>query len=366
MKVLPSELWRGRRVFVTGHTGFKGSWLSIWLELLGAEVVGYALEPPTTPSLFALAGCDRRMQSTIADIRDFDRLTKAIAEAQPEIVFHMAAQSRVLKGYEDPLETYSTNVLGTVNVLEAIRRLELTCAVINVTSDKAYLNVRQRRAYRESDILGGRDPYSSSKACAELVSRAYRDSYFECQMPAASVGLANARAGNVIGGGDWTAGQLVPDAIRAFDAGVPVVLRRPEAVRPWQHVLDCLRGYLLLAEALHLERGRFTSDWNFGPEAWEETTVAELVDLLAELWGNGASWERDPELHAPEEVELRLDSNKAASMLGWRAVVPLRPVLASIVDWHRELAAGAPALELCHAQIRTHQAWLAGERGAAQ
>jgi CDP-glucose 4,6-dehydratase len=360
------DFWRGRRVLVTGHTGFKGSWLSVWLEILGSQLFGYALEPPTQPSLYERAGVSGRLQSTIGDIRDLSALSAAIRNARPEIVVHMAAQSLVLRSYEDPVETYSTNVLGTVHVLEAIRRLDLPCVVVNVTTDKCYENKRWLWAYRENDELGGRDPYSNSKACAELVAQAYRESFFAIDGPERPrVSIASARAGNVIGGGDWTPGQLVPDTIAALEAGEQVVLRHPEAVRPWQHVLDCLRGYLTLAEKLHGDDARFSGEWNFGPAASDCRSVAELVEMLARGWGVRDAWVRDAAQHAREEAELRLDSSKAARLLGWRTALPFPLAVEWVADWHQGLARGGDAGELCRSQIDAYTTVLA-EAGGGQ
>jgi CDP-glucose 4,6-dehydratase len=358
------DFWRGRRVFVTGHTGFKGAWLSVWLDLLGSQVFGYALDPPTQPSLHERAGLAGRMQSTIGDIRDLPALAAAIEDARPEIVFHMAAQSLVLRSYEDPVETYSTNVLGTVHVLEAIRGLDLPCAVVNVTTDKCYENKRWLWAYRENDGLGGRDPYSNSKACAELVAQAYRDSFFPIGgSERARVLIASARAGNVIGGGDWTPGQLVPDTIAALAAGQQVVLRHPEAVRPWQHVLDCLRGYLTLAENLYGDGARFSGEWNFGPPESDCVSVAELVEMLARGWGVSDAWARDAAQHAPEEAQLRLDSSKAGQLLDWRTALPLPLAVEWVADWHQDLSRGGHAAELCRAQIEAYATLLADVPG---
>ncbi|MBA3375000.1 MAG: CDP-glucose 4,6-dehydratase [Actinobacteria bacterium] len=360
------EFWRGRRVLVTGHTGFKGSWLCVWLDALGAVVAGYALDPPTRPSLYERAGVAKLVEGTIADIRDQVRLTDAIREAEPQIVFHLAAQSLVLRSYDDPVETYATNVLGTVHVLEAIRQLQLPCTVVNVTSDKCYENERWPWGYRENDRIGGRDPYSSSKACAELVARAYRDSFFPLEGAGEpQVAIASARAGNVIGGGDWTPNQLVPDTIAALEAGERVRLRHPNAVRPWQHVLDCLRGYLVLAQRLHLDGARYSGEWNFGPPESDCRPVGELVETLSGLWGAKLGWEQDTAHHAKEEGELRLDSSKAAAELGWRTALPLPVALEWVVDWYRGLSRGTDVLQLCGGQVRSYEALLSAESGSA-
>src|SRR5512143_2183486 len=273
------SFWKNRRVFLTGHTGFKGSWLSIWLNALGADVTGYALDPPTEPSLYKQADVAQAVRTSIcADIRDFPRLKSAIAECRPDVVIHMAAQSVVRRGYEDPIENYSSNVMGTVHVLEALRQLNRPCAVINITSDKCYENREWVWGYRENEPMGGRDPYSNSKGCAELVTTAYRESYFPSEsFDLHGVALASARAGNAIGGGDWTSDQLIPDLMRAFGAGRPCLIRNPAAVRPWQFVLEALRGYLILAERLAEAGGRFASAWNFGPADDDAKSVAWIA-----------------------------------------------------------------------------------------
>jgi CDP-glucose 4,6-dehydratase len=285
--MLNRSFWKKRRVFLTGHTGFKGSWLSLWLNALGTEVTGYALDPPTQPSLFEQAGVASIVRSIKGDIRDFESLKIALAACSPEVVIHMAAQSVVRRGYEDPIETYSSNVMGTVHLLEAVRQLKLRCVVVNVTSDKCYANQEWIWGYRETEPMGGRDPYSSSKGCAELVTTAYQDSYF----PVANFGqhgvaLASARAGNAIGGGDWTSDQLVPDLMRAFLAGKPCPIRNPSAHRPWQFVLEPLRGYLMLAEKLAEGATQFASSWNFGPVESDATPVSWIADELMRTWGS--------------------------------------------------------------------------------
>jgi CDP-glucose 4,6-dehydratase len=349
------EFWEGRRTFVTGHTGFKGSWLCLWLESLGALTYGYALEPPTDPSLYEQAHVGGAVDSTIADIRDLSRLSDALDRAEPEIVFHLAAQPLVLQSYEDPVATYSTNVIGTVHVLEAVRRSGFSCAVVNVTTDKVYENKGLEIGYREGDELGGRDPYSSSKAGAELVARAYRDSFFSAEdTGGAKVSVASARAGNVIGGGDWTPHQLVPDAIRAMLGGSPVFLRHPEAVRPWQHVLDCLDGYLTLAERLHSDPDAYSGEWNFGPPGSECIRVSELVEGISMRLGLEHTWVQESGAHAHEEAVLRLDSGKAAKQLAWRTALPLAVALDWVVDWYRSHASGGDAQELCRAQIAAY------------
>jgi len=357
--------WAGRRVLVTGHTGFKGAWLCLWLDRLGAETYGYALEPPTQPSLYDLANVDDVVRSTTGDLRDFSHLHHTIDRTRPEILIHMAAQSRVLLSYEDPIGTYSTNVLGTVHVLEALRQAGRPCAVVNVTTDKVYDNKGLTRGYTEGDELGGHDPYSSSKAGAELVARAYRESFFPVAAASSLVTIASARAGNVIGGGDWTPDQLVPDAIAALAQGRPVTLRRPEAVRPWQHVLDCLSGYLALAEKLRSDAAGYSGEWNFGPPESDCVAVVDVVEGLAARMGVQSAWERDERAHAPEESVLQLDSRKAAQLLGWQPALPLSVALDWVADWYRALSGGGDAAALCHAQLAAYEA-LRAEAGARE
>lgn len=345
------DFWRGRRVFVTGHTGFKGSWLSLWLHRLGADVRGYSLPPPTEPSLYERANVDGLLSSIVGDVRDCAKLTDEVVRFGPEIIIHFAAQSVVLDAYADPLETYSTNVMGTASVLNAARRLTARCAVLNVTTDKVYENRGWLWGYREIDSLGGRDPYSSSKACAELVARAFRDSYFAELQAQGLVGIANARAGNVIGGGDWTPHQLIPETVAALSEGRPVVLRNPVATRPWQHVLDCLSGYLKLCEALYADAARYSSDWNFGPEDSDTRCVSDVVEMLSTPWGIRPAWTRDAESHPHEAMELRLDSQKARRELGWKGRLPLDVSLAWTADWFIRHGEGQDARALCEEQI---------------
>jgi len=351
------SFWRGRRVFLTGHTGFKGSWLSLWLDALGADVTGYALDPPTQPSLFEQAGVAGVVRSICADIRDFPRLKSAIAECRPEVVIHMAAQSVVLRGYEDPIETYSSNVIGTVHLLEALRQLGPTCVVVNVTSDKCYANRESGGGYRENEPMGGHDPYSSSKGCAELVTSAYRESFFApASLERHGVAIASARAGNAIGGGDWTADQLVPDLMRAFLAGQPCLIRSPSAIRPWQFVLEPLRGYLRLAERLAQDAGRFASAWNFGPAEGDAQPVSWIADELARSWGNGASWSDDARMHPHEAHYLQLDASKARASLDWHPVLSLKLTLDWIVEWYRAFQTGDDLRRLTRAQIERYDA----------
>ena len=330
------EFWRGKRVFLTGHTGFKGSWLSLWLQSLSAEVSGYALAPPTNPNLFTLAGVERGMQSQIADVRDLATLQKAMQQAKPEIVLHLAAQPLVRASYTDPVTTYSTNMMGTVHLLEAVRQTPGVRAVVNVTTDKCYENREWVWGYREDEPMGGHDPYSNSKGCSELITSAYRRSFFTGN----GIALASARAGNVIGGGDWAQDRLVPDVLRAFETGQTAIIRNPFATRPWQHVLEPVAGYLALAERLHEEGASFAQAWNFGPRDDDARPVQWMVERLANLWGAGAHWQADGGSHAHEAHNLKLDISKAKHLLGWRPRWPLEITLSNIVEWHQAYLKG--------------------------
>ena len=346
------EFWNDRRVLVTGHTGFKGAWLCLLLKSFGARVTGYALEPPTNPSLFGLARVAELVDSVTGDVRDLATTASVVRSAEADIVIHMAAQSVVLDSYRDPVDTYATNVIGTVNVLEAIRRAARPCTVVNVTTDKCYQNNGWIWGYRENDALGGHDPYSNSKACAELVGQSYRDSFFPtARFREHGVALASARAGNVIGGGDWTPHQLVPSAIDAFSRGSPVVLRHPLAIRPWQHVLDCLAGYLSLAEALAGDAAGFSGGWNFGPTDAESRSVSYVVEALARRWDLGRPWIQDQAAHAPEAAQLRLDVTQAASRLGWRCKWTIDAAVEAVADWYLGYRAGQDPRTLCAGQI---------------
>ena len=354
--MLNRSFWKGRRVFLTGHTGFKGGWLSLWLHALGAEVTGYALTPPTQPSLFEQAEVSSTVRSIFADLRDYPRLKAVLAECRPEVVVHMAAQSVVRRGYEDPIETYSTNVLGTVHLLEALRQLGQRCVVVNVTSDKCYANREWVWGYRENEPMGGRDPYSSSKGCAELVTTAYRESFFPLtSIENHGVAVASARAGNAIGGGDWTGDQLIPDLIRAFRSGQPCLIRNPTAIRPWQFVLEPLRGYLMLAERLTEDGHRFASAWNFGPDDADAKPVSWIVEELARSWGDHASWNQDFRAHPQESHSLKLDTSKARTCLDWRPMLSLNRALEWIVEWYKAFQAGGDLRRLTQAQIKRYE-----------
>jgi CDP-glucose 4,6-dehydratase len=345
--------WAGRAVLITGHTGFKGAWLTLWLSRLGARVHGYALEPESVPNLFRL-GVDRHATTQLGDVRDLDGLTACLRAAHPEIVFHMAAQSLVRPSYADPVGTYAVNVMGTVNLLEAARAVDTTRAVIVVTSDKCYDNREWPYAYRETDPMGGHDPYSSSKGCAELVTSAYRDSFFardgRCR-------IASARAGNVVGGGDWSTDRLIPDIVRAFSAKEPVSIRNPHAVRPWQHVLEPLSGYIRLAECLSATNGgEYAQGWNFGPTDEDCRPVAYIADRLAAGWGDGAAWAPSGGAHPHEASFLKVDASKARARLGWDRRLRLDATLDWTMAWYRAQRDGTDATRLCIEQIERYEA----------
>lgn len=344
--------WRGRRVLVTGHTGFKGAWLSLWLAELGAEVTGLALAPPTDPSLFVAARVAELVDHHEGDIRDAALVARVVAEARPDVVFHLAAQPLVRLSYREPVETFATNVMGTVHVLEAVRAAAGVGAVVCVTSDKAYENREWVWPYRESDPMGGHDPYSASKGAAELAIAAYRRSFFS----AGETRIASVRAGNVIGGGDWAADRLLPDLVRALEADQPPAIRSPGAVRPWQHVLEALGGYLLIAERLLAGTG--DEAWNFGPAEDDTRPVGWIVERFAALWGKPAGWAPMPGNHPHEAALLKLDTTKARAQLGWRPAMRLEEALASVVEWHRAVAGGADARAVTLAQIAGHAARL--------
>ena len=346
MDVAP-EFWRGRQVLLTGHTGFKGSWMALWLSALGARLTGLSLDVPTEPSLYRLTRLGDEVEWIEADVRDFEAVHAAIARTQPEIVIHMAAQSLVRRSYLEPRATYETNVMGTVNVLDAVRRSSDVRVVVNVTSDKCYENRESPRGYREDDAMGGRDPYSSSKGAAELVTSAYRSSFFS--KPGAAR-IASARAGNVIGGGDWGEDRLIPDLMRAALAGEPLAVRSPTAVRPWQHVLNPLSGYLVLAQALW-EDPALATGWNFGPSNDDVQPVAWLVERIAERWPGGVRSEIDPGPHPHEAHALALDSSRARERLGWRPHWDLGSGIDAVVEWYAAYADGADAHALTLTQI---------------
>lgn len=353
-----SDFWRGKRVFLTGHTGFKGGWLSLWLQAMGAEVHGYALTPPTETNLFTVAEVGKGMASSqIADIRDAGRLCKAMQAARPEIIFHLAAQPLVRYSYAQPVETYAVNVMGTVHLLEAVRATPGVKAVVNITTDKCYENREWVWGYRENEAMGGFDPYSSSKGCAELVTAAYRSSFFQQvsinhqQSPA----VATARAGNVIGGGDWAEDRLIPDFLRAMDAGATLKIRSPQSTRPWQHVLEPLSGYLVLAERLYTEGLQFAEAWNFGPGDEDARPVRWIVERVAEM-RQDVKWQCDETPQPHEAHYLKLDSSKAKSRLDWQARWRLQTALQKTLEWHQAWRHGEDMRALTLLQIAQYQA----------
>ena len=351
------DFWRGKRVFLTGHTGFKGAWLSLWLQQMGAVVTGFSLAPATSPNLFELADVDRGMDSQIGDIRDYSSLADAMAAARPEIIIHMAAQALVRPSYDMPVETYATNVMGTVHLLEAVRRVGGVKAVVVVTTDKCYENREWSWGYRENEAMGGHDPYSNSKGCAELVSAAYRSSYFNPLAYAShGVAVATARAGNVIGGGDWSLDRLIPDVLRAFAEGQIVQIRSPEAIRPWQHVLEPLRGYLTLAQRLYEQGPAYAEGWNFGPNDTDAKPVKWIVAELAKAWGGTAQWQHAAGDHRHEAHYLKLDISKARCQLNWHPKLTLSQALDLVVEWSKAQQAGADVRTLTLKQIAVYQA----------
>jgi CDP-glucose 4,6-dehydratase len=339
--------WAGRRVLVTGHTGFKGGWLCAWLQAMGAETHGFALEPPTQPNLFTVAAIERGMAShTLGDVRDVETVARIVERIRPEVLFHLAAQPLVRRSYQQPLETYAVNVMGTAHVLDAVRRTGGVRAVVNVTTDKCYENRESHIAFTEDEPLGGFDPYSNSKACSELVTAAYRRSF----LTAAGVAVATARAGNVIGGGDWAEDRLVPDILRAFDAGAQLTIRAPRAVRPWQHVLEPITGYLMLAARLYTHGAEAAEAWNFGPASADARPVEAVVEHIASRYP-ALSWRRDPLPQPHESGYLMLDSDKAQRRLDWRPRWTLAAALDKTIAWHRAWRQGAEMRGMTLGQI---------------
>ncbi len=352
--MIDSAFWKNKKIFITGHTGFKGSWLCLLLHRLGARVYGYALQPPTDPSLFDLCGIDRLVQSTINDVRNGESLLKALLAADPEIVIHMAAQPLVRDSYQIPVDTYSINVMGTVHLLEAVRKCGSVKAFINVTTDKCYENKEWVWGYREHEPLGGYDPYSNSKACSELVTSAYRSSYFNPDAHSThGVGIASARAGNVIGGGDWASDRLIPDCVRSLLKGERIIIRNPDSIRPWQHVLEPLSGYLLLAKKLYEDGPRYSEAWNFGPEENDSRPVEYLVRSLCSRWGSGA-YEVSKGDHPHEAHYLKLDCSKVKSRLGWHPRWGLDQALDSIIEWTRAYKDNKNVQDICLNQIERY------------
>ena len=360
-----SSFWQSRRVLITGHTGFKGSWLSLWLQCLGAQVVGYALDPPTEPNLFETAKVADGMSSIRADVLNKNELHRVIAKHQPEVVFHLAAQSLVRESYKNPVETFSTNVMGLVHLLEGVRLVGGVRAVVCVTSDKCYQNREWVWGYREDEPMGGYDPYSSSKGCSELVAAAYRNSFFnESEYSQHGVAVATARAGNVIGGGDWAKDRLLPDLIRSVTSGQDIVLRNPHAIRPWQHVLDPLAGYLALAESLFKHGPRFSEAWNFAPV--ESHTVSQVVRQLLSLWGSKVSARNDQSHQPHEDPYMILDSTKARVKLEWKPILDLTSSLRWIVAWVKRLRAGADMRSITESQIKAYMDMAQSSRSGDQ
>lgn len=349
-KVNPS-FWKGKKVFLTGHTGFKGSWLSLWLQSMGAIVKGYSLAPPSNPSLFVEADVAASMESQIGDIRDLETLKESMLGFNPDILIHMAAQPLVRLSYVEPVATYTTNVIGTVNVLESARACPNLKAIVSVTTDKCYENKEWAWGYRENEPMGGHDPYSSSKGCAELVSSAYRNSFFNTKGSAA---LATARAGNVIGGGDWADDRLIPDILKAFENSKSVVVRNPLSTRPWQHVLEPLSGYLVLAEHLYQYGQKYAEAWNFGPKEEDCKPVNWILDQMVASWGEGAGWELDQNNNPHEAGFLKLDCSKAALQLHWHPRWNLEHTLSLIVKWHQDWRAGKNINEQCLQEIANY------------
>ncbi|WEK53877.1 MAG: CDP-glucose 4,6-dehydratase [Candidatus Cohnella colombiensis] len=349
------QFWQGKSVLLTGHTGFKGSWMSLWLDQLGANVSGYALQPSTTPSLFESCGLGYRMNSVLGDVADLERLKQTIQHSNPEIVFHLAAQPLVRQSYIDPVGTYMTNVMGTIHLLEAVRTCPSVKAVVIITTDKVYDNKEWLWSYREDERLGGKDPYSASKACAELAVNSYRDSYFsDSSFDKHQVAIATARAGNIIGGGDWSQDRLVPDSLKALELDQAITLRNPHAVRPWQHVLAPVHGYLLLAQRLYEEGLDYQGAWNFGPLDQDAQPVLAVVEQLHQLWGSKIPVVVESDQAKPEAQLLKLDSTKARSLLGWNPTWDLNMSLRKIVEWHRSYLAGGDVHKLTLKQIEEY------------
>ncbi|MDP3705986.1 MAG: CDP-glucose 4,6-dehydratase [Legionellaceae bacterium] len=346
------QFWRDKRILITGHTGFKGSWLSVWLQMMGADVIGYALSPPTPCNLFESARIAEKICSYHGDILDLVLLQQVLNDNKPEIIFHMAAQSLVQASYVDPVNTYATNVMGTVHLLEAARHTPSVKAIVNITSDKCYENREWLWGYREHDALGGYDPYSNSKGCSELVSTAFRSSYFNPNTyEQHGVALATARAGNVIGGGDYATNRLIPDILAAFQSKTRITIRNPHSIRPWQHVLEPLRGYLVLAEKLYEQGPRFAEAWNFGPIDDEAKSVSWIVQRMIELYDEDVSWEIDEQQHPHEAHHLKLDISKSISHLNWKPILTLDETLQLVMDWFNQLQKGADPRHIMEKQL---------------
>lgn len=348
MRRINKDFWNGKRVFLTGHTGFKGSWLSLWLNSIGAVLKGYALDPPTKPSLFNIANVGEGIESQIADIRDFDTLKKSMFDFDPDIVIHMAAQPLVRLSYVEPLDTYDINVMGTANVLQAARICPNLKSIVAITTDKCYENREWEWGYREIEPMGGSDPYSSSKGCSELIISAYQRSFFNNN---SSASLASARAGNVVGGGDWATDRLIPDALRAFENGNDVLVRNPKAIRPWQHVLEPLSGYLILSETLYTEGKSFAEPWNFGPKDEDCKSVEWVLNKIVDIWPREVSWSLDQNANPHEAQFLKLDCSKASNRLNWHPLWDINMTMERIVDWHTAWKEGSDMRQYCLDEI---------------
>lgn len=349
---MDKTFWQGKKVFLTGHTGFKGTWLALWLHALGADVTGYALAPPTEPALFTLCRLNELVRTTTADIRDLDALTRALRKVKPEIIIHLAAQPLVRESYLSPVLTYETNILGTVHLLEGVRRCDSGKAIVNVTSDKCYGEKPGQRGYQENDPMGGFDPYSSSKGCAELITAAYRNSFFHpANYSSHGTAVATARAGNVIGGGDWAKDRLLPDCVRALLKGEPIVVRNPNAVRPWQHVLEPLSGYLTLARRLYENGPEFGGGWNFSPDDTGAKTVLWIVQEMCRQWPDPAAYEISNAEQPYEAHSLKLDSSKAKTLLSWRPKWSIEQAIDKILEWTVAYQENADVRQVCLNQI---------------
>ena len=354
-EILFGGFYKGRKVLITGHTGFKGSWLSILLHWLEADVYGYALKPHTNPSLYEIAECDKLVSSTIGDIRDYKLLLKTLKDIKPEVIIHMAAQPLVMESYKNPRETYEVNVMGTVNLLDVARQVDSVKAILNVTTDKCYENKEWLWGYRENEPMGGYDPYSNSKSCSELVTSSFRSSFFNTnEYQKHGVALASARAGNVIGGGDWAEDRLIPDFIRAIMRGEKIKIRNPYAIRPWQHVLEPLSGYLTLCERLSKVGPAFSEGWNFGPDDNDAKTVEWVINKICELWGNSAAYELNKEPQPHEANYLKLDCSKAKTLLGWYPRWNIETSLQMIVDWNKSFHNDVDMRQVCVRQIEEY------------
>lgn len=354
------NFWKDKKVLITGHTGFKGSWLSLWLSKLGANVIGYSLEPPTKPNLFEICKLEERITSIVGDIRDYNTLKNVFGKYKPQIVFHMAAQSLVRYSYKKPIETYETNVMGTVNLFEACRHTSSVRAIVNTTSDKCYENKGQILGYKESDPMGGYDPYSSSKGCAELITSAYIRSFFNPKSSEPKKYLASVRAGNVIGGGDWGEDRLIPDCIKALSKDKPIIIRYPDAVRPWQHILDALYGYLLLGYHLYREEAEFTGGWNFGPDGKNTKPVKWVAEQVVNIWGDGANWIVDENINPYEAHYLKLDCSKAKLKLGWHPHWSLKLSIQKTIEWYKDYFENHDMLDITINQIKNYEDYIKG------